>query len=96
MRIFLLPGRLPLAWTRSYSSADLDEEGLCGYGWSTPADTRLEILADEGVAVLTQPEGMTLFAALPQSDGREQGYCRPAGRQPPVAGNPQWRMLLAC
>lgn len=70
---FLLPGRLPLAWTRSYSSADLDEEGLCGYGWSTPADTRLEILADEGVAVLTQPEGMTLFAALPQSDGREQG-----------------------
>ena len=23
--------------------------------------------------MLTQPEGMTLFAALPQSDGREQG-----------------------
>ncbi|MGP3593654.1 RHS repeat-associated core domain-containing protein [Vagococcus sp. WN89Y] len=69
---FLLPGRLPLAWGRSYSSADTKEEGLCGYGWATPADIRLEILAGEGIATLTQPEGMTLFPALPQADGRTQ------------------------
>ncbi|WP_084089683.1 RHS repeat-associated core domain-containing protein [Erwinia oleae] len=68
---FLLPGRLPLAWNRTYSSADLDVEGLCGYGWSTPADIRLEVMADEQIALLTQPEGMTLFATLPQLDGRE-------------------------
>lgn len=70
---FLLPGRLPLAWNRTYSSADLDVEGLCGHGWSTPADIRLEVMADEGIAMLMQPEGMTLFAGLPQADGREQG-----------------------
>jgi len=69
---FLLPGRLPLEWTRSYASSDTEIAGMCGYGWSTPADTRLEVLADEGVALLTQAEGMTLFAALPQADGREQ------------------------
>ncbi|MEN0586041.1 MULTISPECIES: RHS repeat-associated core domain-containing protein [unclassified Kosakonia] len=68
---FLLAGRLPLAWARTYSSADSEVEGVCGFGWSTPADIRLDVLAEEGVALLTQPEGMTLFAALPQSDGRE-------------------------
>ncbi|AIA25190.1 RHS repeat-associated core domain-containing protein [Kosakonia sacchari] len=68
---FLLAGRLPLAWTRTYSSADIEVEGLCGFGWSTPADIRLDVLAEEGVAMLTKPEGMTLFAALPQNDGRE-------------------------
>ena len=36
---FLLPGRLPLAWTRSYSSADLDEEGLLGFRAVTPGRT---------------------------------------------------------
>lgn len=68
---FLLPGRLPLAWGRTYSSADIGNEGLCGYGWATPADIRLEVLVDEGIATLTQPEGMTLFPALPATDGRE-------------------------
>lgn len=68
---FMLPGRLPLAWTRCYSSADIAVEGLCGYGWLTPADIRLEVNADENIALLTQPEGVTLFAALPQADGRE-------------------------
>lgn len=68
---FTLPGRLPLTWTRTYSSADADTAGVCGYGWSTPADTRLDVMADEDVAILTQPDDMTLFAALPQADGRE-------------------------
>lgn len=66
---FVLPGRLPLAWSRTYSSADSETQGLCGYGWETPADIRLEV--EEGIATLTQPEGMTLFPALPQADGRE-------------------------
>ncbi|EOL8978583.1 RHS repeat-associated core domain-containing protein [Cronobacter turicensis] len=70
-RDFLLPGRLPLDWGRFYSSADIDQEGLCGFGWLTPADTTLEVLRDEGVALLTQPEGVTLFAGLPASPGRE-------------------------
>lgn len=68
---FMLPGRLPLVWNRTYSSADTETAGLCGYGWLTPADTQLDILGEEGVARFTQPDGMTLFAALPQAEGRE-------------------------
>lgn len=70
---FVLPGRLPLVWIRTYSSADCEVEGMCGYGWLTPADIRLEVMPDEGFALLSQSEGVTLFAALPQADGREQG-----------------------
>ncbi len=70
-RDFLLPGRLPLDWGRFYSSADIHEEGLCGFGWLTPADTTLEIMRDDGVAMLTEPEGVTLFVGLPPAPGRE-------------------------
>lgn len=93
---FLLPGRLPLAWRRSYSSSNTDVEGVCGYGWLTPADIRLEVMADEGVALLTQPEGLTIFAALPGADGREHaiaglpGGCR-LWRES-VNGGVRWRV----
>ncbi|EOE6860972.1 RHS repeat-associated core domain-containing protein [Cronobacter dublinensis] len=70
-RDFLLPGRLPLDWGRFYSSADIHEEGLCGFGWLTPADTTLEVMRDDGVALLTEPEGVTLFVGLPPAPGRE-------------------------
>ncbi|PNS11483.1 type IV secretion protein Rhs, partial [Mixta theicola] len=68
---FVVRGRLPLSWVRYYSSADIDEEGWCGYGWSTPADITLEIMPEEQAAMLHQPEGVMLFPALPDSDGIE-------------------------
>lgn len=70
---FTLPGRFELAWTRCYASTLSDEEGGCGYGWMTPADTTLEVDTAQGAAVLTQPEGMALFAELPAAPGREAG-----------------------
>ncbi|WP_235178625.1 RHS repeat-associated core domain-containing protein [Serratia rubidaea] len=67
---FLLPGRLPLSWTRSYSSADIDEAGYCGHGWATPADITLTRDAG-GLMLLIRPEGMTAFGDLPAQPGRE-------------------------
>jgi RHS repeat-associated protein len=69
-RDFLLPGRLPLDWVRRYSSADIDEAGYCGYGWSTPADIRLARNKNDSL-LLTRPEGMTLFAQSPEHPGRQ-------------------------
>ncbi|HDJ1449100.1 TPA: type IV secretion protein Rhs, partial [Serratia rubidaea] len=67
---FLLPGRLPLSWTRSYSSADIDEAGYCGHGWATPAD--ITLMRDAGgLMLLIRPEGMTAFGDLPAQPGRE-------------------------
>lgn len=42
---FELPGRIPLSWTRHYSSGSR-HDGHCGFGWETPADARLEWEAD--------------------------------------------------
>ncbi len=47
---FVLPGRIPLRWTRSYRSGRT-RLGHCGLGWETPADARLEL----------QPDGSVLF-----------------------------------
>lgn len=93
---FVLPGRLPLTWLRTYSSAEIEAEGECGFGWLTPADISLAVMAQEGVAVLTQPEGMTLFPALPQTDGREAAvYGLPDGSRlwrETVGGERHWRV----
>lgn len=66
---FALPGRLPLAWTRAYRSRER-HEGLCGHGWHTPADLRLEIDAD-GVAVFVDSARHVVFPQLPVAEGLE-------------------------
>jgi len=64
---FEIPGRLPLAWTREYSSSS-SHDGVCGHGWQTPADIRLEIAAD-GTVCFIGPGQVALFEGLPQVDG---------------------------
>ena len=66
---FALPGRLPLAWLRSYSSAST-REGWCGVGWETPADGRLEVDPASGMVGLYYPGvGPLYFDRLPQLPG---------------------------
>lgn len=64
---FAIPGRLPLAWMRVYRSRE-HHEGLCGHGWHTPADLRLEIDVD-GIAVFVDSERHVVFPQLPTADG---------------------------
>jgi RHS repeat-associated protein len=62
---FTLPGRLPLTWTRSYGSAQ-SFQGVCGPGWQTPADARLE---QDGDGIITFDDGagaQAVFEHLPQ------------------------------
>ncbi|AMP06164.1 RHS repeat-associated core domain-containing protein [Collimonas pratensis] len=66
---FSIPGRLPLSWTRNYSSSNC-HDGMCGYGWQTPADFRLEIDAD-GAVLFFEASGATVFAHLPAAPGIE-------------------------
>lgn len=66
---FALPGRLPLAWLRSYSSAST-REGWCGVGWETPVDGRLEVDPASGIVGLYYPGvGPLYFDRLPQAPG---------------------------
>ena len=66
---FALPGRLPLAWLRSYSSAST-RDGLCGVGWETPADGRLEVDPASGMVGLYYPGvGPLYFDRLPRTPG---------------------------
>ncbi|MFE0752547.1 RHS repeat-associated core domain-containing protein [Inquilinus sp. NPDC058860] len=61
---FSLPGRIPLRWTRHYGS-NSTRMGVCGLGWETPADARLELQPD-GSVVFSDGEGAgALFDALP-------------------------------
>ena len=64
---FALPGRIPLRWVRSYRSAHT-RTGVCGYGWETPADGRLEIDPSDGSVVMQYPAvGPLWFEQLPQA-----------------------------
>lgn len=66
---FALPGRLPLEWLRSYSSAST-RDGLCGVGWETPVDGRLELDPASGMVGLYYPGvGPLYFDRLPQAPG---------------------------
>ncbi|MNM35055.1 putative deoxyribonuclease RhsC [compost metagenome] len=65
---FDIPGRLPLAWQRSYGSRQAEVQGACGFGWQTPADIRLELL-DDGSAWLSGPDQVAFFPELPAADG---------------------------
>lgn len=69
---FVLPGRLPIEWTRSYSSSQTDHVGVLGAGWKTLADTSLEVDAETGeVLVHTMDSGILFFDALPSGVGDE-------------------------
>lgn len=66
---FGLPGRLPLEWVRSYGSAGT-HVGVCGTGWQTPADIRLEVDPEDGSVLLLGPQvGPLSFERLPQATG---------------------------
>jgi RHS repeat-associated protein len=64
---FFIPGRLPLTWTRVYSS-NSSHDGICGYGWQTPADFRLEIEPD-GMVLFFEESGAAVFPHLPEAAG---------------------------
>lgn len=67
---FAIPGRLPLAWTRCYSTKN-DRRGACGHGWESPADIRLEI-EPHGTVLFHDPSGtMAVFPSLPSAPGPE-------------------------
>ncbi|MGS0641076.1 RHS repeat-associated core domain-containing protein [Xanthomonas oryzae] len=67
---FAIPGRLPLTWTRRYSSAQAEQAGVCGHGWHTPGDIRLEIEAD-GVVLFHDGRGAAVFPQLPDATTSE-------------------------
>ena len=66
---FSIPGRLSLTWRRAYSSNSY-HEGMCGYGWQTPADFRLEIDSD-GVVMFFEANGAAVFPQLPEAAGAD-------------------------
>jgi len=69
---FSLPGHLPLAWTRSYSSGQTDQAGVLGPGWQTLADTSLALDAETGeVTIQTMDGGKLFFDRLPSGSGLE-------------------------
>jgi RHS repeat-associated protein len=66
---FVLPGRIPIEWQRSYRSGS-SRSGACGVGWESPADARLEIDAQDGSVLFLHPgEGPALFDQLPKAQG---------------------------
>lgn len=68
---FTLPGRIPIKWVRSYSSGS-QRMGLCGLGWETPGDMRLEVDTSNGSVSMIQPTGGPLFFdRLPVAQGDE-------------------------
>jgi RHS repeat-associated protein len=66
---FYIPGRLPLTWSRNYSSNN-SHDGICGYGWQTPADFRLEVDAD-GTVLFFETNGVAVFPHLPKAAGAD-------------------------
>ncbi|NKI70434.1 type IV secretion protein Rhs [Collimonas pratensis] len=66
---FSIPGRLPLSWSRDYSSNN-SYDGMCGHGWQTPADFRLEIDVD-GTVLFFEASGAAVFPRLPASVGAD-------------------------
>ncbi len=66
---FTLPGRIPLEWVRSYSSSS-NRKGLCGVGWETIGDIRLEVDAANGTVSMIHPsKGPMIFERLPVAPG---------------------------
>ncbi len=68
---FVLPGRIPIEWERSYRS-DSANTGVCGRGWETLADTRMEISAEDGRVLVHCPTfGLLSFNRLPVATGED-------------------------
>lgn len=66
---FHLPGRIDIDWLRCYSSADA-HVGVCGPGWQTLLDIRLEVDAADGSVLLQGPGvGPLSFDHLPTAPG---------------------------
>lgn len=62
---FSIPGRIPIEWKRHYGSRN-ERMGVCGYGWETPADARLEIDYDDGSVLFHDGTGAPFyFESLP-------------------------------
>ncbi len=61
-----IPGRIPLRWKRYYRSSHT-RIGVCGRGWDTPADARLELNADGSVLFLDGDGTGALFERGPQN-----------------------------
>lgn len=62
---FTLKGILALQWTRTYGSHS-SRRGVCGYGWSTPADARLVIEEDGAVLFHDGLSVARIFPHLPE------------------------------
>ncbi len=66
---FNIPGRIPLQWVRTYTSNNR-RKGICGYGWETLADVRLEVDASTGSVSMIHPSiGPLWFDRLPVAVG---------------------------
>ncbi len=63
-RDFALGWRMPLDWTRQYSS-QRERVGALGRGWETPADARLEFDADGSVSFHDGNVGGAVFPSWP-------------------------------
>lgn len=68
---FVLPGRIPIEWRRTYSSGE-KRAGWCGWGWETPVDSRLEVDQSNGSVSMIRPNGGPLFFdQLPIAHGQD-------------------------
>ena len=68
---FVLPGRIPVEWDRTYRSDSLNT-GVCGRGWETLADTRMEISSEDGGVLVHSPSfGLLSFSQLPAAVGED-------------------------
>lgn len=61
---FSVQGRIPIEWNRYYGTFS-EHRGVCGLGWETLADIRLEILDDGKVIFYDGTNAPTYFDYLP-------------------------------
>jgi len=61
---FDISGIIPLAWNRFYGSQST-YRGVCGNGWQTPADARLELDRDASVSFFDGGMGAAVFPFIP-------------------------------
>jgi len=64
---YSIPGLIPLEWNRHYGSHS-SRKGVCGYGWSTPADARLVFENDGAVLFYDGRGGAKIFPYLPTQE----------------------------
>ncbi|UCF93035.1 MAG: RHS domain-containing protein [Desulfobacterales bacterium] len=64
---FSIPGRIPMEWNRHYGS-NSERMGVCGCGWETPADARLEFEYDGSVIFHDGTGAPFYFDSLPTDE----------------------------